>query len=68
MRKLEYVGRGQIVDAATKNLVSPQRIVFEYNLLAEAVANASPKPFVWPRDEWAAPAKAASGKRADGRP
>ena len=48
MRKLLYAGRGQIVDAETKNLVSPQRIVFEYNLMSEAIANASPKPFVWP--------------------
>ena len=48
MRRLEYAGRGQILDAATKNIVSPKRIVFEYNILSEAVSNASPKPFAMP--------------------
>lgn len=53
MRRLEYAGRGQIVDAVTKNLVSPQRVVFEYNLMSEAIANASSKPFAMPQFAYA---------------
>ena len=48
MRRLEYAGHGQIVDAVTKHLVSPHRIVFEYNLMSEAISKSSPKPFVMP--------------------
>ena len=51
MRRLEYAGHGQIVDAVTKLLVSPHRIVFEYNLMSDAIEKTSPRPFVMPCGE-----------------
>ena len=39
-RRLEYVGSGRIVDAATRNLVSPKDIVREYNEMSDRLGAA----------------------------
>ena len=43
-RRIEYVGGGRIRDAKTLDLISPQKVVFEYNEMAarlEAAENAN---------------------------